>query len=317
MQKENNNHIFIPYYRIQVGIEFTTPLNLHFPEALFRGALGYTLHSLVCVQKKTSCENCFLAKTCVFFALFYEDSQEYKSSLLHNNKSTPKPYIIRYFPETETKGKLDFIFFNKLEPYINHLVFAVMKMAENGIGQNKINFKITSIKDNCIVEIYDKIKGLIKEPARHEFKYEMNNTHFNRQMFSAEINFIKPVKIIRNNKLLRTISFKDFSKALLLRVSYLSQLFGEYELTDEYIKNINKLSVSPLVISEHYNLQNYKRFSTHYNEKMEFIGLVGKVAYKNIDPVFYKLLEAGSIFGIGKNTTFGFGFFELMLGQSN
>lgn len=302
--------MILPYMHLQFDVTFSENINSHFPEAVFRGGFGYNLKKICCVNKKSECNDCFLKRNCVFAILFYPSIEE-KGTKFHNINTIPNPYNLFITHQYGSKRfTVDFILLKPGFNYYSHIIYSFLKMGEEGIGKERMKYKVDYVRNGATKEIiYSSDKNTINpiEPT------ELNIGAMDKMLFkdkkALNINFISPVRISRKGRFIDNITFFEVVKSILLRLTLLSDCYGTTDINLDIEKLIN-LSKETSIVSSNLHLQERKRFSTTQESTISMSGLKGEVSYKNVSSDFDTLMNAGSFLGIGKNTTFGCGRFK-------
>ena len=295
----------IPYIHLEINIETEFPIHFHFPEALIRGGFGNVLRNLVCVNKKSECKDCFLMNSCIFSIMFFTDYKNRKGSF-STIKTIPHPYIF-HSHRRNSRNELIFemILFRDCFKYFSHIIYALMSMGETGIGKNRIKFKINQIKDNNNGEIiFEEGNKGIKDPIEKDLSIKYDKADSNTRRMKIE--FVSPMRIIRNNKMIENISFKDVIKSGLLRIGILDKIYGEESDVID-LKNILNESEKVKTIERNLYYKSQRRYSTVQDQKIEVGGYMGSMTYEGKTDKFESILKCLLITGTGKSTSFGCG----------
>ena len=298
--------IEIPYIHIKISIEFDQPVRFYFMEAVIRGAMGYWLKKLVCINKGNSCENCYLKRNCAFYETFVTD---FNGSLTFKNiNSIPHPYLLTIHKESECKASIEIIFFNKLFIFINYFIFTFIKMGEVGIGKNIFHFKVHSVIDLISQkEILDQDNQFITKCDQGLFQLKSD---FIDGIDHLKVFFYTPLRLKKKGKLTFEISFTQLVKSSLIRLSLLSQIYGQYQADQ---KDIQLLILNANSVQTTYTDLKFKkrqRYSKTQESKMDLGGVYGLVEYSGSIQPYLSLFNGAGLFGIGKNTTFGCGRYQ-------
>ncbi len=296
----------IPYIKLNIEISFKNQVRHYFIEALIRGALGHFSKKLVCINKDQPCENCILRDNCSFYTAFISD---FRGELQFNDITTvPHPYLLYYQKTTDNTGVIEIIFFNKLFHHIHCFIYTFIKMGEAGIGKDRNHFSIQKVIEAQTGEnLFDAENLQFTTPAPQQFCL---NGHVREAADNIKIEFFSPLRLKSNKKFVNEIEFARLIKSALIRLSLLSQIYGQYDLRREQIRDLLDQAEGVVKESEDLKLIKRLRYSQTQEKKMNMGGLVGSVVYQgNITPFLDILLAAGE-FGIGKNTTFGCGKFR-------
>ncbi|WP_157627929.1 CRISPR system precrRNA processing endoribonuclease RAMP protein Cas6, partial [Thermodesulfatator autotrophicus] len=106
-------------------------------------------------------------------------------------------------------------------------------------------------------------------------------------------------------------SFHIFIRNLLRRFSALSFFHAEKELNIDFkglIEEAQKINTA----GKKLRLVEITRYSARTKQKMPLRGLVGEVSFEGDITPFTSLLRAGEFVHVGKNTSFGFGYYRII-----
>ena len=154
------------YHYIQVKI-ITPHKPLYFQGSMLRGALGYALKKVICINPSYKCKGCFAKSTCLYYD-FYEKQNSY-----HN---------YRLDIELGNK-KFDFGIYLFNDANANNLPYllSAIDMMLTKIGLTKDNYKFKDIEINT---------------TRNIFKLD-------NYCPDIKIKLLTPIRIKKNNKFLR------------------------------------------------------------------------------------------------------------------
>ncbi|PPK60520.1 uncharacterized protein DUF2276 [Malaciobacter marinus] len=255
----------------------------YFMGSQLRGAFGYGLKKVVCINPSFNCDNCFSKKDCIYYNFFEEkntyhkyrfdielNKQNYEFSLYLFSEACEKiPYILSAFHETFTKI---------------------------GFGKEKKLFEDFEIFLNKKL-VYKDNKFNLPKKFTKKFKKTDN--------FSKNIvlNILTPIRMkkdsiyIYDDKLdLHDILLSIYKRSITIK----NKKFKRIELQDDY-KIINK------TLSKKY----LTRYSGIQKKSMNFNGVMGSIVITNLNKQSYNLLKLGEIIGVGKQTVFGLGKIEI------
>ena len=132
------------YNKIKVITDISLPFN--FIGSTIRGALGWNLKRVVCINPSFKCEGCFAKDNCLYFDMYERDFAKFRLSL-----------------KLGGEAEFEIFLFEELCEKTPYLLSAVLKTFERGITKNNIKPSFLQIYLNDTL-IYD-----------GEFK-EINNT---------------------------------------------------------------------------------------------------------------------------------------------
>lgn len=275
----------LPIIRMHVllQIEGGIPMS-SFPEATIRGGLGYYLRSGTCLVPTRDCSDCPLQKSCLFANLF-----EPENGKSETKSPRPKPWAI--FAKECAKGMdLEVSFFGNYAMMLKPFLDALSRLGEAGIGAHGVRFAV---------------KGF-SEPQR----ILLGDISFATSSFQT-LNIYTPMSLRLDGKRLSCWNTKAFASTLLRRIYALSA-FAEIPIPASW--NYRELLDEFFLVDAKFETHSTQRtrFSTHQNVKLEYPGFEGIVRLNGINETVARLLAVGSVIGVGKNTVFGFGKYEVI-----
>jgi hypothetical protein len=260
----------IDYSKISIKSDIVLPYK--FIGSTIRGAIGWQLKRVVCINPTMNCDGCFAKDNCLFYDMYEKDNPKYRLDINLENRVEFDIYLFE-----ELKEKF---------PYLIAVIYKVLK--EKGITRENLKASYLEIKLNNEI-VYD-----------GEFRENKNNfLTFIPSGYSREIHLsIKtPIRIKENNKLVKdNIKLETILRSIWHRYSKLKN------------KNITKLPFIPSYKIKGKNLSfiDFSRISNRQKTKMNFGGIIGFIDLE-VDENSYKLLKLGEIIGVGKQVTFGLG----------
>ncbi len=265
---------------IKVDILTKTQKPYEFMGSAIRGALGYSLKEVTCINPSFTCRDCFALSNCLYYD-FYEKRNSYH----------------KYRVDTSMNGKLfefGLYLYGDAKEKLPYLLSAIHKLlSQNGIGRVRSKEYYFYINDELVFD-------------GKEFKIPPNPVKkFQIDTFCPDITLQlqSPLRMKRENSLLGA---KDFDLIFLLNSIY-----------QRYLKLTNQ-EHSKLPFEPHYEIEKstlewkkLKRYSNRQKTQMNMDGLIGEIVIKNIDKQSFELLKLGEITGGGKQTVMGLGKFKI------
>jgi hypothetical protein len=265
------------YHHIDVKIN-TNHKASFFTGSMIRGALGYTLKRVTCINPSYKCDGCFAKDGCLYYD-FYEQANSF-----HKYR----------FDIVLGSGKFDFglyLFDNACDaiPYI--LSALHITLSKNGLTKHNYIFSDFEIRLNE-ESIFDgeSFKSLDILPKR----FQLDNYCPN-----IKIKLETPLRIKRDNKLLKDdVAIEDILRSIYQK----AQEFGtgkkafKLDYIPQYTTTLKALKYQPLL-----------RRSNRQNKRLNMDGVVGEIAVLGLDRRSYELLKLGEIIGVGKQTVMGLG----------
>jgi len=255
----------------------------YFIGSQLRGAFGYALKRVVCINPSFKCNDCFASSSCLFYN-FYE-----QKGVFHKYR----------FDYELGKNFYDFNFylFDDVVDKLPYIVSAFYKLfTEIGLGKDRktyTNFDMF-VNDEMINE-----NNNLKIPK--EYKQE-----FKVESFSESVTIIlkTPIRIKKNNKFVRVEElnlFDIFNSIYQRKLSLTNQERKKYPY-----------NVSANIIEKDLSFKKLTRLSNRQKTKMSFDGIIGTIKVNNLSNEEFELLKLGEIIGVGKQTTFGLGKIEII-----
>jgi CRISPR-associated endoribonuclease Cas6 len=258
------------YNKIKVITDISLPYK--FIGSTIRGALGWNLKRVVCINPSFKCEGCFAKDNCLYFDMYERDFAKFRLSL-----------------KLGGEAEFEIFLFEDLCEKTPYLLSAVHKMFERGITKNNIKPSFLQIYLNDTL-IYD-----------GEFK-QINNTCLQPPKITSKdkafLKIITPIRIKENNKFVR----EDIKLETILRSIH-------HRFLKLQNKEITKLPFTPKyeIANKNLSFNDFSRYSNRQKTKMKLGGVIGSINFSYIDEESFKLLKLGEIIGVGKQVTFGLG----------
>jgi CRISPR-associated endoribonuclease Cas6 len=269
------------YHHIEVKIN-TKHKPSYFTGSMLRGAMGYALKKVTCINPSYKCEGCFAQSSCLYHN-FYEQSNGF-----HNYR----------FDIELGSGKFDFglYLFNETTSSLAYVLSALkITLMENGLTKENYKFSDLSIWVNE-QEVFDgeAFKSLDISPKVFKVDSFCPN---------VKVKLLTALRIKKNNKFLRDeIAIEDILRSIYQREQEIFHGKKAFKLDYEpsYTTDIKLLKYEELL-----------RKSNRQNKRMNMDGIVGEIAVMGIDERSYELLKLGEVIGVGKQTVMGLGRIEV------
>lgn len=269
------------YHKIEVKIK-TKHKASYFTGSMLRGAMGYALKKVTCINPSYRCEGCFAQSSCLYYN-FYEQSNSF--------------HKYRFNIELGS-GKFDFglYLFGDACDGLPYLLSALeMTLTQIGLTKNEYKFKEIEVCLNG-ESIYE--NGAFKSLDILPKQFQVDSFCPN-----VKIKLLTPLRIKKNNKFLRDdVAIEDILRSIYQR---------EQEIF--YGEKVFKLDYEPKIETELKLLKHEElvRKSNRQRQKMNMDGVVGEIAVMGLDERSYRLLKLGEVIGVGKQTVMGLGRIEV------
>lgn len=270
--------------------------------SMIRGILSQSMRHLVCIAPKVQCHLCEHAPEC--------DYANY-----HNPPGTSagsvKPYVIHVPVRDKVhwhKGDLltfDITFFGHTTSAAEYYVAGLLAMEKYGWGANRLKFSLQQIvnaQDQTLVWSGDEIW------THHLAAFSIQEE--GRLTNSVFLRFNSPTRILVNRRLLKSLSFEHVIRSIMIRIKLLLHAYEGVLLEWNEEAMLNEARQIQTV-EEDWKFVDFKRYSRTYNRKLSLPSITGYARYVGDLSAFTPLLEIGQLIQIGKNTTHGFGNYDL------
>ena len=298
----------IRYIKLYFTISFIedSMLPVHKVSAL-RGGMGEMLLRANCISDR-ACSTCDFEKECIVRRTMYSKFDE-KPGYVTNGESIG--YVLEcenyeiYFSKGDTLS-FNLILFGKTIVYFNQYLQAFYTLGMCGIGAGHAKFIITSIKNTCFQDIF---KGndiimknyqvrTISQYVDHRMK---KTTGTEKTMF-----FQTPATLKYQGEFLQEFCIDAIISAVKRRIHMLDYFEGIHnDFYHDYQVTV------PEVVSQQQKHVKVRRYSSRQGA-MFLHGITGFVQLKELSPDTLPLLLAGELIHIGKNTSFGFGRYQVV-----
>ncbi|HOT75839.1 MAG TPA: CRISPR system precrRNA processing endoribonuclease RAMP protein Cas6 [Candidatus Wallbacteria bacterium] len=316
----------IEYTKFLFEIEAGERIRLNpFFENTLRGMIGAQLHKLCCSNTLEKCASCPDMHGCLYSYL-YNTPAKADSDYLSKYNALPHPYVF-YFPRNRLifeKGDTIIFYltlFGRALNYLSYYVHAVSNLCKAGIGRNRAPLKLKCVEAVYSETLREKIYT-VEEPFLNSFKRltldlesalipvmlktQDSETAKNKDI---KLNFNTAFRIKENEKLVSEIEFSTIIKNLLRRFSNIAHFHCGQNANIDFKTIIAKAAVVA-ALKKDVNWIEYERFSARQNAKMKIGGIIGDITFKSAE-AWKDLLKIGETIHIGKNTSFGFGNYNI------
>ena len=265
------------YTKLSVIIK-TTQKPPYFIGSQIRGAFGYALKKVTCINPTYSCEGCFAISNCLYHHFFEEKNSYHKYRL--DFELGKDYYDFSFYLFEEVCEKL---------PYVISAIH--MMLTQNGLGKEKIKYEVFEMfvnDESCIQN------GKIVLPKEFIKRFQIINRFEN-----IKLKLITPLRIKKENRFLRSdeIELHGLINSIYQRqMKILGRDFKKfpYEIKGE-------------IINKNLNFKELTRLSNRQKTTMNMGGIIGEIEFKNLGKECYEVLKLGELLGVGKQTVFGLG----------
>lgn len=301
----------IRYIKLHIHLVMheATTLPRHKASAL-RGGMGEMLLRMHCIRDR-NCEACDFETECLVRRTMYS-KMEIQPAFMSKGDSVG--YVLECEDEREVFSEGDelvfhLLLFGKTIVYFSQFLQAIYQLGVHGLGKNKSTFSVKSIT-NTTGEVI--LSGTDIAMDRVRVMYLSDYVEYRKRKLVADgppynlhLELRTPLSLKYRGELQKEFHAEALMEACARRLYVLNCFEGiETELTDirEHIPEIARQEARPGSV---------KRYSSTHDEKIRLEGYYGAADLTQIDETALELLIAGELIHIGKNTSFGFGRYQL------
>ncbi len=244
-----------------------------------RGAFGYALKKVTCLNPPFKKGVCFAGLDCLY-CNFFEIANSF-----HQYR-----FDIALGSDTYEFSLYLFDIKSNQIPYILNALHVML--SENGLGKEKKVYKdFTMLIDgkNCIKN------GQMKLPAKIYNVFIIDDFCEN-----ITLDFITPLRIKKNNMLLRNgnnLQLQDIINSIYKRqMGLLRRDFKKFPY-----------KIEGKIINKQLRYKELTRLSNRQKTTMNLGGLIGSMEIQGLNKESYEVLKLGELLAVGKQTVFGLG----------
>lgn len=274
-----------------------------------RGGMGEMLLRANCVRDR-QCEICDFETECIVHRTMYSKFEK-KPAYITNHESIG--YVLEcenYRTDFPAGSTLDFnlILFGKTIVYLNQYLQALYALGMNGLGAEHAIFQILSMtntrKQDIIIGSNVYMKKYVVQHISDYVEYRM--TQLKKYGLKGRLVFKTPLCLNYQNEFLQEFQMDAIINAIKRRIHMLDFFEGmENDFYHGY-----QVSVPEIRAQEH-RFVKIKRYSSRKDSHMFLKGIEGFAELTEIPMETLPLLLAGELIHIGKNTSFGFGRYQV------
>ena len=254
----------------------------YFIGSQLRGAFGYALKKVTCINPSFTCDGCFATSSCLYHE-FYEAKNE--------------THKFRFdFILGQEFYEFNFYLFNDACMKLPYVVSALhMMLTQVGLGKDKITYKEF---DMFINDENAFVNSQLKIPSNFIKEFETPKYFSN-----VKIKFVTPLRIKKENRFVRddNLELNDIVNSIYQRQL---QILGKPQKKFPY-------EIKGEIVHKQLQYKELTRQSNRQKTTMNLGGMIGEMEIKNIDEKSYHVLKLGEILACGKSTVFGLGKIEI------
>lgn len=254
----------------------------YFIGSQLRGAFGYALKKVTCINPSYECKECFASSNCLYHE-FYEEKNSFH----------------RYRFDFELgKDYYDFslYLFDNAASKLPYAMSALhMMLTAVGFGKDRVvckDFSIYINDTNCFAD------GKLTIPKDFIKKLRIDNFRPNITLL-----FATPLRIKKENRFVRDdeLELEGIINSIYQRQM---KLLGREHKRFPY-------PIEGKIVEKELKFVELTRQSNRQKTTMNMGGIMGEIKIKNLNKECYEVLKVGELIGVGKQTVFGLGKIEI------
>lgn len=308
----------IRYTKISFTIKFTEDTVLPRQKvSAIRGGIGEMLLRANCVRRR-DCEACDFADECIVQRIMYS-KYEKKPSFVTTGESVGYVLECENYQEEFCQGdEMSFrlLLFGKNIVYFNQYLQAVSMLGAAGLGKHQAHFVISDIKnqyrqdilvDNSINMENYKISTLGEYINYRMRQLQKHQGQLEDRKQTGWIVFHTPFTVKYQGEFIQKLDMDPIIASIRRRLYMLDCFEGiDAELFWD------EAPETAITLNQQSRLDGVSRYSNRRDSAMILRGIKGKIQFADADSDTIKLLIAGELLHIGKNTSFGFGEYQVL-----
>ncbi len=301
--------IWLPFTTFTARFEVEDPEKL--PKKLFssfRGAFGKALKKISCVARAyESCLECALNQTCAYGYLF-ETPRPKEADRLKGYPFIPHPFTFSPpFPYKKDKIlNIKLTLIGKAIEYFPQVILSLDAMGKTGLGPQRVPLKLIDLIDE----------------QSHRKLFEKGKVFLPKNMPPPEIpdtnritiRFLTPTALKFSRKIItqKDLEFHILVRNALRRISALSYFHAQKPLDIDF-KGVIASSEKITTVEKNLKFISFNRYSGRTKKVYLMKGFIGEAKFEGNLKEFLPILTLCSYVHIGKNTSFGFGKYEIFI----
>ncbi len=281
---------------------------------VLRGGLGHVLRRMVCVTRLSTCDGCLLRFRCAYPILFQPYAPPERT---HGGRYArmPVPFVLRVpFGERELGAgepvEFEMVLVAEANLHLPYYLLALAELGRRGLGRQRLRFRLEEVAawtGSGFVPVYRQGDESLRAntlPLRLE---ELVASAAVPEPDRVTVRFLTPVRLDLNGDLVYPVEFPHLVRGIRERLRALAACYGACQVPD------GPKADGVVRAEDRTRWVEFARYSTRQKVRMRLGGAVGEVTYAGEDlRPFGPLLALGEWLGVGKLTSMGFGWMEVV-----
>ncbi len=305
-----NKQLSIRYVKLHFTIRFyEDTVAPKYKASALRGGMGEMLLRANCIGNR-ECERCDFESECLVRRILYS-KMEIQPAFMTKGDSVG--YVLEcenYQTDFQAGDEIKFnlILFGKTIVYFSQILNAFYALGQMGLGKEKSRFEIVSVTNTRGTPILHN-KNVEMQHYQVETVEDYVNYRLQKQKKTGDpfiIKFQSPLTLKYRGEYLKEFQIEALYEAIKRRI-YMLDCFEGIEAEQKK----ERPPLPGIVRQEHHQVE-VPRYSNHQQSKMILRGIEGQIEIEEPSEDLRKLLFAGELIHIGKNTSFGFGRYRIV-----
>ncbi len=254
----------------------------YFMGSQLRGALGYALKKVTCINPSYTCEGCFATSNCLYHQFYEEKNTFHKYRFDFELGKEYYDFSLYLFEEACEKL-----------PYILSALYQLL--TQNGLGRENKTYHDFELYINDQRALNH---GAFTIPPNSIQNFSIHATHQD-----MTLRLTTPLRIKKNNRFVRddSIALEDIIGSIYQRqMQLLGEGYGKFPYP-----------IEGEIVSKTIEYKELTRQSNRQKTTMHLGGVIGTMQIKGLNIESYTMLKLGTLIGVGKSTAFGLGKIEI------
>lgn len=200
--------------------------------------------------------------------------------------------------------RFDLLLFGDNIVFFSQYLLALQNLGMVGLGKNHARFEIARITNIDGEDILDG-RNIYMANVKVKYLSDYVSSSSGACSANAHISFRTPLTVKFRGEFIKTFDMEAILSAAERRIYILNCFEGN---------QIDRIDISehiPDCVSSFAKKENVVRYSNTHDKKIMLQGITGETDLSDLDPTAWVILKACEILHIGKNTSFGFGGYDL------
>lgn len=298
-------------------------VKLHFKVAFFkdetlpqnkvsalRGGMGEMLLQANCIRDR-KCECCDFEDECVVCRTMYSKFKQKPEYVKKGGESIGYVLECENYQTRFSKGdclEFQLLLFGNTIVYLNLFLQAFYALGVHGIGSENAKYEILSITNTKRKELLSDGNIYMENYTVHRISdyVEYRLKQFNQQKSKGQVIFKTPLTLKYRKEFLQEFQMDAIMESIKRRIYMMACYEG---IPADFFEDL-QIQLPSILYQEHKFVQ-IKRYSSRQKSFMLLKGIKGTIQTDGFSEDALCILLAGELIHIGKNTSFGFGRYQV------